>query len=140
VQTFLPYANFERSASVLDNQRLGKQRIEAIQILRVNMGLRTGWASHPAAIMWKGFEVALWEYAHECCLEWSRRGYSNRKSYAALDSLYRRFDAPMLLPSWFSDKRVHRAYQSNLVRKNPQHYRQFFPSVPDDLPYVWPRS
>jgi hypothetical protein len=25
-----------------------------------------------------------------------------------------------------------------LVRKLPDHYRQFFPDVPDNLPYFWP--
>ena len=36
MQTFLPYDNFEESASVLDWKRLGKQRVEAMQI--VNAG------------------------------------------------------------------------------------------------------
>jgi hypothetical protein len=26
------------------------------------------------------------------------------------------------------------------VRKQPRHYRQYFPKVADDLPYVWPRG
>jgi len=26
------------------------------------------------------------------------------------------------------------------LRKDPAHYRPFFPDVPDDLPYVWPAS
>jgi hypothetical protein len=34
VQTFLPYADFERSARVLNPQRLGKQRVETIQCAR----------------------------------------------------------------------------------------------------------
>ena len=35
MQTFLPYKSFERSVQVLDNKRLGKQRVEAFQILNV---------------------------------------------------------------------------------------------------------
>lgn len=35
VNTFLPYPSFEESARVLDWRRLGKQRVEAQQILRV---------------------------------------------------------------------------------------------------------
>lgn len=34
MQTFLPYPDFKKSASVLDNKRLGKQRLECLQILR----------------------------------------------------------------------------------------------------------
>ena len=34
MQTFLPHADFDRSAEVLDLRRLGKQRVEVIQIVR----------------------------------------------------------------------------------------------------------
>ena len=42
------------------------------------------------------------------------------------------------LPDWLGDESLHRSHQSALVRKDPEHYRRFFPDVPDDLPYVWP--
>jgi hypothetical protein len=34
MQTFLPYPDFRESARVLDNKRLGKQRVECLQILQ----------------------------------------------------------------------------------------------------------
>lgn len=34
MQTFLPYSNFSASARVLDDKRLGKQRVECLQILK----------------------------------------------------------------------------------------------------------
>ena len=34
MQTFLPYPDFEQSAKSLDNKRLGKQRVECLQILQ----------------------------------------------------------------------------------------------------------
>jgi Pyrimidine dimer DNA glycosylase len=34
MQTFLPYPDFVACARVLDSRRLGKQRVEALQILR----------------------------------------------------------------------------------------------------------
>ncbi len=40
MQTFLPYADFERSAAVLDRQRLGKQRVETLQIFQALTGRR----------------------------------------------------------------------------------------------------
>jgi hypothetical protein len=42
------------------------------------------------------------------------------------------------LPPWIGDAGFHRSHQSNLVRKDPEFYRPFFPDVPDDLPYLWP--
>jgi hypothetical protein len=35
MQTFLPYPNFKKSLQILDYRRLGKQRVEAYQIIRI---------------------------------------------------------------------------------------------------------
>lgn len=50
MQTFLPYPSFAESARVLDRQRLGKQRVEVLQLLRALTGQTKGWANHPAAL------------------------------------------------------------------------------------------
>jgi hypothetical protein len=44
------------------------------------------------------------------------------------------------LPPWLGDPAFHHSHQAALVRKDPAHYRRYFPDVPDDLPYVWPAS
>jgi len=62
VQTFLPYADFAATASVLDPSRLGKQRVEAPQIVRAVTVPGYGWRHHPAARMWRGYEEALGAY------------------------------------------------------------------------------
>ena len=41
-------------------------------------------------------------------------------------------------PPWIGWDTFHLSHQSNLVRKDPKHYRKFFPTVPDNLPYIWP--
>ena len=38
MQTFLPVADFTESARLLDNPRLGKQRVECLQVLRALTG------------------------------------------------------------------------------------------------------
>jgi hypothetical protein len=40
MQTFLPYADYAQSAAVLDQKRLGKQRVETLQIMQVLLGER----------------------------------------------------------------------------------------------------
>lgn len=40
MQTFLPYPNFKASARVLDTKRLGKQRVENLQIMSALLGLK----------------------------------------------------------------------------------------------------
>ncbi len=77
MQTFLPYADFARSAAALDRQRLGKQRVEVLQLLntfRPDRILR-GWTQHPARLQWAGHLDALARYGLVVCAEWRHRGY-----------------------------------------------------------------
>ncbi|MCW2903762.1 MAG: hypothetical protein JWO67_6027 [Streptosporangiaceae bacterium] len=48
MQTFLPYADFTATAQVLDPRRLGKQRVETLQVLRGLTVTGYGWRHHPA--------------------------------------------------------------------------------------------
>ncbi len=74
MQTFLPYADFGSSARVLDPKRLGKQRVEAIQVLRALTVPGYGWRHHPAAAMWAGYEEALVTYGLDVCAVWCATG------------------------------------------------------------------
>ncbi len=135
MQTFLPYASFEEVAKTLDNRRLGKQRVEGMQILNVLAqppGYRGGWFNHPAVKMWRGYENALKEYVNTMITEWKRRGYQNNMPYYDLEGVQ------IIYPWWLGDPGLHRSHQSNLLRKEPAYYRQFGWDVPEDLPYFWP--
>jgi hypothetical protein len=148
VQTFLPYADFERSARALDIKRLGKQRVEALQVLRALTRPGYGWANHPAVLMWKGFEEALGRYGLTCCEVWSELGFGDTCALsiavdlrvAGLSTVRSQLElaAADALPSWLGDSGLHRSHRSALVRKDCEHYGPLFPDVPDDLPYVWP--
>ena len=148
MQTFLPYADFERSARALDRKRLGKQRVETIQVVRALTRPGYGWANHPAVLMWKGFEEALGRYGLTCCAAWSELGFGDTCALtistdlraAGVDVVRTQpeLSAATALPPWLGDEAVHRSHQSALVRKDRDHYRALFPDVPDDLPYVWP--
>jgi pyrimidine dimer DNA glycosylase len=133
---------------VLDRRRLGKQRVEALQVLR---GLTTpgyGWRHHPAVLMWRGHEEALGAYGVAACRAWRALGFADTCEAKLLAELARvGVAAPRPqqelaraggLPPWLGDPALHRSHQSSLLRKDPAHYRQHFPGVPDDLPYVWP--
>ena len=52
MQTFVPFADFEKSMRTLDSKRLGKQRVEVIQIVRALTVPGYAWSSHPAVLMW----------------------------------------------------------------------------------------
>lgn len=148
MQTFLPYADFERSARALDAKRLGKQRVETIQVVRALTVPGYGWANHPAVLMWKGFEEALGRYGFVCCEVWTELGFGDTCALTIATDLRRsgvgqvrsqdELAAAGALPPWLGDEEVHRSHRSALVRKDPAHYRSQFPDVPDDLPYHWP--
>src|SRR3954447_9214991 len=74
MQTFLPYSDFAASAAVLDQRRLGKQRVEALQVLRGLTVAGYGWRRHPAVRMWAGYEEALVRYGLEMCRVWTAGG------------------------------------------------------------------
>lgn len=139
MQTFLPYDDFAESARVLDRQRLGKQRVEGVQILRTLLGISDGWKSHPAVRMWAGHEGALYEYVVEVCAEWERRGYRNEKCAQHLADLLPLIpDGSWVRPSWLGHPVFHRSHRSKLLAKLPEHYRRYWPDDDDKLDYVWP--
>lgn len=136
MQTFLPYADFKQSAKVLDMKRLGKQRVEGVQILATidNLrrgGPRTGWSNHPAIKMWLGAEIALAAYVNAVIEEWVSRGYRNTMMIYDTPDDYRK-------PSWLGDQAFHDAHKSLLLRKDPVFYAQYNWQVPHDLPSMWP--
>jgi hypothetical protein len=142
MNTFLPYPNYLATAKVLDRARLGKQRVEGYQILRILLGLTNGWKNHPAVKMWRGYEYQLVRYVHDICWEWSQRGYKDTvgEKVAKLYIERRIFEQPPTEPPWLRDWAFHLSHQSNLVRKDPAFYGPKFPGVPPNLPYVWPKG
>lgn len=144
MQTFLPYRDFRRSAAVLDDRRLGKQRVETLQILRALTWETYGWKHHPAVRMWRGHIPALVRYGVDITDQWLRRGRADtvREQLLAFvpGAVPEQGDlaAAGLLPPWLGRRDFHRGHQSALVRKDPAHYRRYFPRISADLPYVWP--
>ena len=96
--------------------------------------------------MWRGFSAALVAYGVAVCAEWTRRGRADAVRATLLE--FTGGAAPDVdalrpagaLPPWLGFEPLHVSHRSSLVRKDPAHYRRYFPDVPDDLPYVWPPS
>ena len=131
MQTFLPYPDFQASASALDYSRCGKQRTETFQILlanrdewaieerkrRAEAGIIRGtdpmyssWANHPAAKMWVGYGDALRHYLNVFIQEWVSRGYNNTMSFAPVPD-------EVVYPDWLGDDEVHASHRSRLLFK-----------------------
>jgi hypothetical protein len=123
VQTFLPYADFAQSAKCLDYRRLGKQRVEAMQILSTLTGQSKGWRNHPAVKMWEGYEIALRLYHNIMIDEWVSRGYKNTMRH------FRIIHSLCVMPHWLGDERVHSSHRANLLRKDPTSGYYWPPSI-----------
>jgi hypothetical protein len=131
MQTFLPYRDFLATAKALDYRRLGKQRVEARQILDIISNNKTeAWSNHPAVNMWRGYPEALGEYSDCIINEWVNRGYRNNMEIIGA--------AVASYPPWLGDENFHLSHRSNLVRKAPDYYGKIWPGIPNDLPYIWP--
>lgn len=131
MQTFLPYPDFRMSAICLDQKRLGKQRVECIQILNAMDG--GGWKNHPATVMWRGFVPALAAYGMAICKEWMERGYKDTCRWKLESHCIPEY----LLPPWIGGP-IHASHRSNLLRKMPEYYGHFGWTESNDLEYVWP--
>ncbi|SCK24247.1 hypothetical protein H181DRAFT_01836 [Streptomyces sp. WMMB 714] len=151
MQTFLPCPDFTEAALVLDRRRLGKQRVEALQVLRGLTVPGYGWRRHPAVRMWAGYEEALVRYGLDVCRVWRDQGRQDSCAASLVAGLAElRPGTPVRrqpelrdageLPPWLGDEAFHRSHRSALIRKDPDIYAPLFPGVPDDLPYVWPAS
>ena len=139
MQTFVPYPDWWACAKVLDNKRLGKQRVETLQILNALAGRSQGWVNHPATRMWRGHERTLAVYGSVMCVEWMERGFSDtclqKIGELALQFPYRGVGD---VPSWWGRADVHDSHKSRLLQKDPVWYGQFKWDVPTNLEYVWP--
>jgi len=148
MQTFVPFANFKRSAAALDNSRLNKQLLEGRQIYQILAENRTrgGWVNHPAVKMWRNYDNALYSYLDAIRQECDYRGISTEKNWVAINQMYDRNwyrGDNIVLPPWLGDVRVHQSHKGNLYRKNSEFYFQFskvteWETCCDKCNYFWP--
>jgi len=146
MQTFLPYKDYRKSADSLDMKRLGKQRVECIQLLNSIKATKEdkpyrGWKNHPAREMWylpgkHDHTNALVRYGVEVCKAWRSRGYKD----TCLEKIQAHYDhsAEDKDPNWLGNEKFHMTHRSMLIQKKPEYYREKFEGTPEDLEYVWP--
>jgi hypothetical protein len=144
MQTFLPFEDFCDSAKCLDVKRLGKQRVEVLQILKA-LTSGSGWKHHPAVKMWEGYVPALVMYGVTICEEWLSRGYKD----TCMDKIkaFAEFKCGSFcndFPYWLGSDAFHQTHRQILLGKNYSWYNQFGwseqPAVLVDgkWPYIWP--
>jgi hypothetical protein len=147
VQTFVPYADFNKSASSLDNKRLNKQLLEGRQIYKILASNQSkgAWVNHPAVKMWRGYDNALFKYLFSIKDECDGRGISTEKNWNALIEMHEwnwNRGGNIVDPPWWGDSRVHQSHRNNLYIKDPEHYAKFIADVRvtccEKCNYFWP--
>ena len=145
MQTFLPYANFEKSARSLDYRRLGKQRVECKQIINALSPDydKRGWVNHPATQMWKGYVDVLKVYANTMITEWINRGYNNTMELYDVDVA--KLQSEDAIPTWLGHAELHKSHRINLLRKDSAFYAPQYTLAAsmstreiESYPYWWP--
>jgi hypothetical protein len=137
MQTFITDINIIQSAKNLDNKRLGKQRVEAIQIANNLLIKPNRWKNHPAVKMWDGYIEFLIYYLTIHICEWHNRGFKNNKCLIHLQNLSSKIKNKVVKPNWLTEEFIE-SHRSNLIRKKPEYYRPLFPNTREGLSYIWP--
>lgn len=130
MMTFVISSNLIECAKSLDSKRLGKQRVEAFQILKTLRGQSHGWKNHPAVRMWEGYEKALALYMNCMIDEWVHRGYKNTMKKEETEHVE--------FPWWFYWKPLHDSHKASLNRKMPEFYSFEVEQIFMDHGYIWP--
>lgn len=145
MQTFLPYADFERVAYVLDGKRLNNQVTEALTTLKACTGVIDSWQHHPVTLMWKGHEKLLAYYIR--CMAWECR-----ERWQNIEVFWNRVEAIcdlvgsghwhswqyMSRPWWLGQESLHRSHRQALLAKDYDRYGVYWPDEEPKIEYVWP--
>lgn len=156
VNTFVLSKSKDDLFNDLDIKRLGKQRVEAMQIINVLEGGGTGYTNHPAVKMWEGYTEALKVYFNLCVKEWIGRGFNNTMALYNVDeekyrimectfdgvtcSFVEEFDE-YSFPPWFSFPPLIMSHRASLIRKDPIHYKMYIEDEMEEYyirGYLWP--
>lgn len=123
MQTFLPYLSYYDCAKCLDRQRLGKQRVEVLQILKA-LSDGGAWSNHPITKAWEKDQWSLSIYGIYICLEWVKRGYKDSCMSKIASMIPEEPDINARKPQWLNDELCSQ-YRGLLLYKNREWYSQF---------------
>ena len=135
VNTFILSNSPQKCVKFLDYKRLGKQRVEAKQIIDALEGSKSGWSNHPVSKMWKDDIIGL-KYYYNCCVdEWISRGYKNTMVKYDVEFV----DEKDILPWFYTNKQIQESFKASLLRKNPEYYEKMWSCDEDYMKngYIW---
>ena len=155
--------SFYYSLVCLDNKRLGKQRVEANQLIGIitirkqfqltglvdknrlatlkkeSPAVKFGWINHPATLLWEDYLNELKLYYNLCIEVWKSR--KNRNGLPMKNNMkHHAIPQPTeytKVPWFLTNLRFITGHQSALLFKEPKHYEQYKWNVEPKLDYIW---
>lgn len=82
----------------------------------------TPWYNHPAVVMWRGYNAALYYYTQELVIQNRKRGFNVMYAVDFIDSLPTDFKRGGIIPPWLGIDKFHNSHKSNLLRKDYDFY------------------
>lgn len=139
--TFLPMIGFFKSLRELDDARLGKQRQDALNILKalLTAGKPRGATATPNIQMWSGFEYTLAVFGMSACSVWQVERRNRDKLAFEIHALVDSVPKDLLEPPWLGDLNFHRSHRSYLINKDADFYAVKWPNTPERMPLLWPQ-
>ena len=150
---------FRASLAVLDNRRIGKQRVEALQLIKAielrakakqydpndiaayfkDKGLRRpGWISHVCTLMWEDHLEALKLYMNCAIKEWcTRKNKDGRPTKNTMKLVHVDTSKITRLPPFIGDDEFHAVHRSNLIYKDAEYYGQALWTEEPCTGYIW---
>jgi len=144
MQTFLPYPSYSQTAMCLDNKRLIKQILEAVQIFNVIKNpLAKGWQKHPAVNQWRNHPGQLMSYAVCMCHEYTNR-FNKIHKYDAQIKNYLMNNMIGPSPKFRFNVNYLDNHKAILLGKDFSYYKYYWPNIHPAIktngkwPYIWP--
>lgn len=140
MQIFLPFSSISKSVKSLDYRRLGKQRVEALQVYTAIHNRNYGWQNHPIVNMYRNYPDFIAHYHNMCISEWILRGYHNNMDLIKYNKKYE-------VPKWIGDEKFHKSHRLMLLKKTLEKdswYFDIFYNDKNDITdirnaeYYWP--
>jgi hypothetical protein len=154
-------ACFRASCGALDNKRLGKQRVEALQLInaivqRKQLGLHgpvgadgrrkhftskgirvPGWINHLATLMWEDHLETLRLYMNVAIKAWCGRKNADGNPTKNTMKIVDIDKSKLSLPPFIGDKEFHATHRANLLYKDSDFYGKHGWSETPCVGYIW---
>jgi hypothetical protein len=136
MRILVPTPNLAVNATLFHADLLDDQRKNVLTAFRAMKDSKHRHHSHPTVLQWKDYPGWLGLLGMYIATERLERGYDKDKTFSIIEEATQGCNT--VQPDWWEDPTFHMSHQALLVRKWPELYREVFPDVAFDLPFVYP--